>query len=384
MKEKFKNWTKWMYWFLFAVAVITVYKTLDNFNDILSFIDRLFDILTPFLAGLLIAYILYIPARKLEVLYQKIKVPKKISRPLGVFSVYIIVLLLIVLIINVVLPALSESILELTGHFPSYYESIMKNINDIPDDFFISRESILEAAEKIKNFDYASYLSAERIMEYLKGVMNVAHGIFNIFVTIIMSIYILLQRADILKFIRKFSNAMFKEGTYNKLSRYFKSSNEIFFKFLSSQIIDAIVVGIITSIAMSIMGVKYAILLGFIIGLFNIIPYFGAIVAVGIAIIITIFTGGLVQAIWMAVVIIILQQIDANIINPKIVGDSLQLSPILVIFAVTVGGAYFNFIGMFLAVPVIAILKLMLNDYIDYRNEKKKLQQCIEQKEEVK
>lgn len=371
MKERIRNWTKWISWFIFAVAVIAVYKTLDNFNDILSFIKNLFGVLTPFIAGLIIAYILYIPSRKLESLYEKNKITKKFARHLSVFSVYIIVIVLITIIINVVLPALSKSVADLASNIPSYYDSIMGYVDDIPDDFIISKDTIIEAVDKIKNIDYASYLSSDRLIEYLKGMVSVAQAIFNIFVAIIMSIYILLQRSDILKFIKKFSSAMFKEGTYNKLAKYFKRSNEIFFKFLSSQVIDAIIVGIITSVAMLIMDVKYAVLLGFMIGLFNIIPYFGAIVAVIIAVIITLVTGGVSQAIWMAVVIIILQQIDANIINPKIVGDSLNLSPILVIFAVTVGGAYFNFIGMFLAVPIVAVLKIILCDYIDYKNSKK-------------
>ena len=100
------------------------------------------------------------------------------------------------------------------------------------------------------------------------------------------------------------------------------------------------------------------------------IPYFGAIIATAIAAIITLITGGLLQAIWMLIVVIILQQIDANIINPKIVGKSLKMSPLLVIFAVTVGGAFFGVLGMFLAVPIIAIIKLLVEDYIDYKNEK--------------
>ena len=100
------------------------------------------------------------------------------------------------------------------------------------------------------------------------------------------------------------------------------------------------------------------------------IPYFGAIIATAIAAIITLITGGLSQAIWMLIVVIILQQIDANIINPKIVGKSLKMSPLLVIFAVTVGGAFFGVLGMFLAVPIIAIIKLLVEDYIDYKNEK--------------
>lgn len=373
MKDKIKNWTKWIYWFSFAVAVIAVYKTLDNFNDILSFIKNLFGVLMPFFMGLLLAYMFYIPSKKFERLYNKSKVLKRFSRQLGVFSVYIIAIICIIILFNVVLPAISSSVAELTSNLPAYYESLINYINDLPEDFIISKETIMETINNIKNIDFASYFSSERIIEYIKGMVSVAQGVFSVFVTIIMSIYILLQRADILKFIKKAANALFKENTYKALGKYFSQSNQVFFKFISSQIIDGIIVGIITSIAMLIMGVKYAVLLGFMIGLFNIIPYFGAIVAVGITILITWITGGLSQAIWVAVIIIILQQIDANIINPKIVGDSLSLSPILVIFAVTVGGAYFGFLGMLLAVPIMAVLKILICDYIDYKNEKKKL-----------
>ncbi len=372
MKEKVRTWTKWVYWFSFAVAVIAVYKTLDNFNDILNWIKGLFKILMPFFSGALIAYLFYIPSRKLENLYNKSKILKRFSRKLSVISVYLIAILLLIILVNVILPAVSTSVTELTSNFPIYYESIMNFINDLPEESFINKETILNVVDNVKNIDFASYFSTERILEYIKGVVNVAQSVFSIFVAIIVSIYILLQRNEILKFIRKLAGAIFKEDTCKVLGNYFTKGNEVFFKFISSQIIDGIIVGIITSIAMLIMNVKYAVLLGFLIGLFNIIPYFGAIVAVAIAILVTWFTGGLLQAIWVAVVIIVLQQIDANIINPKIVGSSLELSPILVIFAVTVGGAYFNFLGMLLGVPVIAVLKILISDYIDYKNEKKK------------
>ena len=118
---------------------------------------------------------------------------------------------------------------------------------------------------------------------------------------------------------------------------------------------------------MSILKVKYAALLGVMIGLFNMIPYFGAIIATVIAILITIVTGGLSQAIWMGISVIIVQQIDANIINPKILGNSLELSKIVIILAVTLGQAYFGIWGMFLAVPVVAVFKIFFMDYIDFK-----------------
>ena len=161
---------------------------------------------------------------------------------------------------------------------------------------------------------------------------------------------------------------MLKENTYKNMGKYFDRTNNIFFNFLAGQLIDGVIIGVITSIAMSILGVKYAVLLGFMIGIFNLIPYFGAIIAVVIAALITLLTGGLTQALLMVVIVTVLQQIDANIINPKILGNSLKISPLLVIFAVSVGGAYFGFWGMFLSVPIIAVIKLLLTDYIEYKD----------------
>ena len=130
---------------------------------------------------------------------------------------------------------------------------------------------------------------------------------------------------------------------------------------------------------MSIMGIKYAPLLGFFIGLFNMIPYVGAIIAVAISALITLITGGISQTIWMLIVVIILQQIDANIINPNIIGQSLKISPLLVIFAITIGGAYFGILGMFLAVPVIAVIKILIEDFIDWKLAKKETKKEIQE-----
>jgi len=123
------------------------------------------------------------------------------------------------------------------------------------------------------------------------------------------------------------------------------------------------------TIALTIMKVKYAVLLGTMIGLFNLIPFFGAIIAVALAALITLFTGGITQALWVIAVLVILQQIDANILNPKIVGDALEISKILIILSVTVAGAYFGILGMFLGVPIVAVIKMMIDDYIENNEE---------------
>ena len=378
MGEKKRTLTKWLYWFLFAVAVIFVYKTLDNFSAIGAWLKGLLEVLMPFIIGILIAYILYIPSKKVESFYRKFKRPRFISkkaRPLAVFTVYLIALILIIIAFRFLIPAVANAVVDFVNNFQGYYSTMMKAIEELPEDSVFKSEEVLNIVNEVKNIDFKQFINMEKIAKYAKGAIDAASKVFDFFVALVVSVYVLLQRRDILNFFKDLSRAMFKESTYKSLGRYFDRTNEIFFNFIAGQVLDGFVVGIITSIAMSIMGVKYAVPLGFMIGLFNLIPYFGAIIAVIIATLITFLTGGLTQAILMVVVVTILQQLDANIINPKIIGNSLEISPLLVIFAVTVGGAYMGVWGMFLAVPIIAVIKLFITDYIEYKNKIKQTQE---------
>ncbi len=375
MENKRKNWTKWLFWFSLAIAVVGVYKTIDNLGSITEGIKTFLGIVSPFLVGTLIAYILYVPCRKIEEAYRKVKKIKLINkkaRPLSVATVYIIALILVIILINVILPPVVQSIVDLVNNFGYYYNIAVEKINTLPEDSVLKNEMVQKIIGEIQNIDLKQIINTEALTSYVQSIIGMLGGIFDIFVSIIVSIYMLNGRKKIIGFFKRLLGAIFEEKLYEGINKYFNRTNEIFFKFLASQMLDAIVVGILTSIAMSILNVKYAVLLGFMIGLANIIPYFGAIIAVIIATIITFFTGGLPQAVWMVVVVTILQQIDANIINPKIVGDSLKISPLLVIFAVTLGGAYFGVLGMFLAVPVIAVLKLIIDDFIEWKNIKSK------------
>lgn len=376
MNELKKNFSKWMYWFLFAVCVIIVYNVLGNFAAVTSAIGNFFNIISPFLAGILISYILYIPASGIErkLKRSKFKLVSKRARGLGVLMAYIATIILIAILVNVILPVVIESIVELVNNFQGYYSTLMDNYSKLPEDSFLKSEQISSILDSIKNINIQEVINVDKLMEYAKGALSLITSVFDIFVTIVVSIYALLERGAILKFARRITIAIFGETTTQKIGKYFDSTNHIFFKFLASQLIDAVIVGTLITIVLSIMKVKYSVLLGFMIGLFNIIPYFGAIVAVAIAVLITLITGGLSQAIWMAIIVIILQQIDANIINPKIVGNSLEISALLIIFAVTIGGAYFGIIGMFLAVPVAAVIKIFINDYIEHKSKMRQLE----------
>ena len=374
MSEIKNHFKKWIYWFLLGVSIIIVYKALDNFGDVMGAVGKFFNILSPFFAGIFIAYLLFMPCNKIEKIYKKSKLKwvKKKARTLSVTTVYLIVILLIVILFRVILPVVVDSVTDLLNNIQSYFEIAIDRYNNLPGDSVLKGDWVQEVIGNIQNINIKQYFNLDKIVDYVMGAVNAVTSVFNVFVAVIVSIYILTERDQIIGFLKKFANALFKDTTYKNIDKYFNDSNEIFFKFIASQFLDAIVVGILVTIAMSIMNIKFAPLLGFLIGLFNMIPYFGAIIAVGIAAIITLITGGLSQTIWMLIVVIILQQIDANIINPKIVGQSLKVSPLLVIFAVTVGGAYFGMLGMFLAVPVIAVIKILIEDYINFKLVSKK------------
>jgi len=370
MEKEKKGLRKWLYWFLFSVAVIIIYKTLDNFTDIMKWFGNLFSILMPFIMGLLIAYLLYTPCMKIEKIYSKSKnkLLKKKSRGISILTVYIIAVLVLTIIINCVLPVVSRSVVDLVNSLPSYYEEAIKNIEEMPEESLLNKLNVKEMIGNLQNIHIEEFFNIDKLTQYAKGVINIATGLFDFFVSIIVSIYILLERKTIIEFARKTCATLFEKNTYENIGKYFKTTNHVFFQFLSGQLLDAVVVGVLASIVMTILNVEYAVLLGFMIGLFNLIPYFGAIIAIIIAAIITIFTGGIGQAVIMAITVTILQQLDANIINPKILGNSLSISPLLVIFAVTIGGEYFGVLGMFLAVPVFTVLKIIITDYIDYKN----------------
>ena len=365
MKEN--NWQKWLYWFSFGVAIIIVYNIFNNFDNIKQVVSNFFKILSPFLAGGLIAYILYLPTRKTEKIIEKskIKVIKDKARPISVIIIYILILTILIIGTKFVVPKIYESVIELINSSQGYITDIINKFSSLPEDSFLKKDFLEQAIAKLKQIDIM------QVINYLSGIFSVATSLLNVFVAIVVSIYVLTARGKLVRSLKRFIVAVFKTKTAEQIIKYFENSNEYFFKFLSSQVLDGIVVGVLTSIAMSILGVKYAVLLGFFIGLFNLIPYFGAIFAVAISAVITLVTGGLAQAIWMLIIVIILQQIDANIINPKIVGNSLKISPLLVMFAITVGGAYFGMLGMFLAVPVAAVLKILVEDFIKYKDKKR-------------
>lgn len=374
MEEMKNHGKKWLYWLALGTVLIVIYKLLDNLGNVVGTIGNFLSVISPLFAGILISYLLYMPCKKVETGFRKSKSKfiKKSARKLSVLVVYAIIIVLIAILINFILPVVFNSIVDFVSSIPVYVEKAIRSYNQLPADSFLKEEVVKTLVENLQNIDIREYINLDKISHYIINAIGAVTSIVNIFIAIIVSVYILIDRTRIVAFLKRLTSAIFKEKTYKNIDRYFNNSNEIFFKFIASQFLDAVVVGILVTIAMSIMGIKYAPLLGFFIGLFNMIPYVGAIIAVGISAIITLITGGLSQAIWMLIVVTILQQIDANIIAPKIIGSSLKISPLLVLLSIMVGRSYFGILGMFLAVPVVAVIKIFVEEFIDYKIAMKK------------
>lgn len=385
MEEIKQGWKKRISWLLIAITVVVVYKMLDNFSSIQQWFGTLFAIMKPFLIGILISYILFMPCKKIENLFKKSKVKliSRKSRGLSVITTYIIFILIIIIVINCIFPVLRDSVVELVSNVPGYYDTLVNKYNNLPEDSILKSEIIKDRMSELTSIDIKQFLNInnDKIIEYIKNIIDIFSGIFDVFVSIVVSVYVLLQRNSLVNALRKFARAIFKKDVYETINRYFTKANEVFFTFITSQLLDALIVGILTTVAMMLLKVSYAPLIGFMIGLFNLIPYIGAIVAVAIGILITLITGGFGKAVAMAIVVIVLQQIDANIINPKILGSSLETSPLLVLFSITIGGAYFGIMGMFLGVPIAVVIKTILTDFVDSRN---KIRDEEEKKEKLR
>lgn len=370
-KERILGTKRWIYWVSIGTILIIIYKFLDNFSGIGAWIGNLFAILAPFVIAMLLAYILYKPCNILEQIF-KINKMKKGARPLSIAIVYTIAFVILYFILKFIIPAIVGSIVDLITNAQNYYNSIQTNEVHSSWAPYIDEYVLKPLVDYIQNMDFKAMVTPEKIVNYVVSAIGVAKVILNIFISIICSVYILNEREKLVKAINKFAKAVMTSAGYKRFNRYFTNGNRIFFDFISSQVVDGIIVAFTMSVILVILGVKYGVTLGILIGIFNLIPYFGAIIAVVVAALITILTGGWQQALCMTIIVIIAQQIDANIINPRITGSKLQVSPLLVIFAVTVGGAYFGIFGMFIAVPTAVLIKLMLVDYIHSKNEEKK------------
>lgn len=377
-RRRFRNITFWLMLFLLAVAVIAVYKTVDNFDKIFSFFGRIIGILSPFVIGFGLAFLLYAPSNKLEKLFQRRHIPfiTKHARGVSILIVYLALLGILGLILGFAIPALIKGITDfvnmLIKDLPPLFNRVMEWLNE-----YTKPGGILEGLDLNEKFNeiygyIRDNVTVERILSSLSGVMAFTTSLLNIFMSVIISVYMLASRESLFRALRSVCGLFMKKKWLDTVASYSHKIGGIFYNYLYSQLLDACLVAVLISVGLLIIGVPNAPLLGMMVGLMNMIPYFGAIIGGVICVIITLLTG---EVWWQALIvggyILVMQQLDGNIIQPRIVGHTVGVRPIYVLLAITVGGGLFGFWGIFLGVPVMATVQMLLNDLITYRNRAK-------------
>ncbi len=373
MKERIKNLTHLLGFFLLGVALIAVYKTFDNFQNIWDFIWRVFDILSPFVTGFILAFLLYAPAKFLErrLLAAKPKLLRGHARAFSVLLVYLGLFALIALLLTFAIPAIFDGVRSLIASLPGYFDQLTLTLDSWTQEGGpLEGLNLSHAVENIYTAYIEPMLKLENVPTYFKGLMSFTSSLLNLFMALIVSVYMLLGRESLVRACKLVFSLFIPARPMAIISKYTHSACEILYSYLYSQLLDACIVAVIMTIGCFIFRAPVPVVLGVMIGLMNMIPYFGAIIGGVVAVAISLLSGNLYGSIFLAIYIIGMQQLDANVIQPRVVGTNVGIKPIYVLLAITLCGGLLGFWGIFLGVPIFAIVQMILIDLIRYRRRK--------------
>ena len=353
---------------LVGVILIVFYKTVDKLPSVFAAIGAFIGILTPIIFGLVIAFLLFKKGKN--------NFFSKNSRALAVLICYVLLFLILGVTLYLIVPKIIVSIVKLVDAAPEYYNSVISFISEQAGEdrkiFGISVDSIKDffSLEKI-----LSYFDFKAITKYAGEIFKATGAVVNFFLSIVISIYMLLGKEHLINVSGRLIRAVVPDKKALRLREITFRSSEIFYNYIYSQLIDAVIVMVLCTIVFSLAGIPYAVLLSVLMGVCNIVPYFGAIIGgFGVVFITLISTGDLVKAIIALVLVLAVQQLDANIIQPKVVASSVGIKPIYVLIAITIGSGLFGFFGIILAVPVVAIIRMLTLEYVN-RVEKEKVEE---------
>lgn len=387
MKYKIDNsYFKYSFYAFLAVAMsILFYLALNNLGFFLMSLSIGLGvtrkILSPFIIGGSIAYLISPGAIWLEKkLYGRVKFiyrNKKFLRLISVLTMYIVLLSSITLLIVFVAPQIGNNIRDIIMRVPDYITSTNELISQWTED--LENFSSMEISQHIDAKIASVFFSITNILEdmldnLVVSILSITSGVMNFVLGLILSFYMLMDRESFKKGTEKLLRAILKDGTVELIKNFGREVNDLFVKFIVGKSLDSFIIGCICFVGLRLMGIRYALLLSVIVGVTNMIPYFGPFIGAVPATIITLFDSPL-KAFWLLLFILALQQFDGLILGPKILGDSVGVSPFWIIFSIVVGGKLFGVVGMFLGVPVIAIVRLVINRGIDKRLERKREKQ---------
>lgn len=371
---KFKFDKKYLYWgitgFLSLAGAILFYYILFHRSNFMGGLDKFITIAMPIIDGFVLAYLFTpilnaIEKKLMKPLYKKAGIEmtpkvKKRMRACSILATLVVVLLVLYELFALILPEVVRSIQSIIFQFPIYVNnlsnwalSLMKNNPDLE-----ATVNALINQYSAKMLEYVNTNLLPHINEVVKnvslGVLGVFKALWNLVIGFIISVYLLGSKEKFAGQAKKIVYALFDREAGNEIVSNFRFVHSTFIGFLGGKIVDSIIIGIICFVCTSIIGTPYAILVSVIIGVTNVIPFFGPWIG-GIPSALLVLMVDPKQALYFGILIIVIQQFDGNILGPKILGDSTGLSGFWVIFSITIFGGLFGVLGMIVGVPIFAV-----------------------------
>ena len=398
MKKKFRWDRKYIYWgftaFCVVAAAILFYMLITRFPDISGAISELGEILRPFIWGLIIAYLLaplmlglekYLFLPLCSKIFKKAKKGgSRLARGLSVFLSLVIFLLVLSALIYMILPQLYESIKTIVENSPDYIASITNwaesRLKDFPEAEEYVTKVLGDANQELVNWLQSTVLP--KLSGYLTGissyVYNVLKGVYNLLVGIVVSLYVLGNLERFKAGSKRVLYSVFSLQAAEKILGAINVTHKTFMGFISGKLLDSLIVGFICYIFCAAVSMPYALLVSILVGVTNIIPFFGPFIgAVPSALIILLVSP--VKCLVFVIFVVVLQQVDGNFIGPKIIGGSTGINGFWIIFAIIVGAKLFGFWGMLLGVPVFIVIYNFFDKRIKGRLERSDLPSTAEE-----
>lgn len=354
---------------------VTFYLLLTHLPQVRGAIREFLGVLSPFIIGFVIAYLLHGPSRFFEEkVYGRMEKPG-IRRGLAIVTVYVIALVLITVLLQLVIPQVVESIMTLVNNLSSYMENLDKLVNQLILHFHLDDGTQEEGITGLVN-SYDQLI--KRVTAFLSSSVpellnlgrtlggNIVSGIVTAITALIASIYMLGGKNKLMAQIKKFLYALLPKKHVDWLLDVVGRSNNIFAGFINGKLVDSAIIGVLCFLFSTILRIPYAILVSVVVGVTNIIPFFGPIIGAVPSVMILLIVNPW-AALRFGILIIALQQFDGNILGPKILGDSTGLSAFWVLVAIVVGGGLFGFPGMLLGVPTFAVIYSLVRDWANDR-----------------
>lgn len=336
------------------IFLIFIYKT--DFSKVLY---KIINVMYPIITGLLFAWIL-IPIKKFAeniIKKSKNKILKKYASPISATLIYLLFLLIISFFLVYLVPILKNSIINCYDKLCLYYKSAEKNIN----------------SETIKNI-----IGLIDTKFYIKSAKGTVAVIFNFIMSFIVLIYVLLEHKSLKRFVMELLEFVLGEEKSENMLYYISNTNTIFTNYFYGKIISSLMLGILVIFGFYVTKLNYPIFLGTIVAFSNLIPVFGAFISAVPVVLCALSEYGIKKAVTAVFILFLGQQIENNILTPKIVGNTMGMSGFWVLFSVIAGGGLFGFWGMLVCIPVAATIKMLFLEFKNKReNEKQKTSRKI-------